>query len=141
MRGAWQIAIVLTAATFFSCIAPQHTQMVGVDAWSWDSAKSISYDNNDTLTLRNLNIALRYNEDFKLATLPLKIAVTTPDARYFEEIVELQLQHPRTALSVATTESLPYRADVILSQKGAYTFSFEPQSVVRGVEAIGIEIK
>ena len=108
---------------------------------SWSGAESLNYENSDTISLRNLDIALRYNDNFKQAVLPLKIAVTTPDARYFEEIVELQLQHPSTALSVATTESVPYRTDALLSQKGCYTFTFEPQSEVRGVEAIGIKFR
>jgi hypothetical protein len=113
--------------------------MVSVDMHSWSGAESIAYENNDTLTLRNLNIVLRYNDNFKQAVLPLKIVVTTPDARHFEEVVELQLQHPSAALTVATTESVPYRESVLLNQKGDYTFTFEPQSEVRGVEAVGIE--
>ncbi len=136
-----RIVAVAVALLFGSCLAPQNTQMVGVDMRSWEGAESITYNNSDTLSLRNLNIALRYNDNFKHTTLPLKITVTTPDARYFEEVIELQLQHPHTALTVATTESLPYRADVLLNQKGLSTFSFEPQLAVRGVEAIGIELK
>ena len=135
-----RIIIVAVVLLFGSCLAPQNTQMVGVDMRSWDSTKCITYDNSDTLSLRNINITLRYNDNFKQTTLPLKITVTTPDARHFEEVVELPLQHPRTALTVATTESLPYRAEVVLNQKGCYTFSFKPQAAVRGVEAIGVEL-
>ena len=134
------LAAVLAIATS-SCLAPQNSLMVGVDMRSWSGAESLNYDNDDTISLRNLDIALRYNDNFKQAVLPLKIAVTTPDARYFEERVELQLQHPSTALSVATTECVPYRADVQLSQRGCYTFTFEPQSEVRGVEAVGIKFR
>ena len=138
---AMRIAIVVLAMAMCSCLVPQNSLMVGVDMRSWESAESITYDNNDTLSLRNISIALRYNDNFREATLPLKITITTPDARHFEEVVELRLSHPSTALTVATTESLPYRADVLLSQKGYYTFSFEPQTEVQGIEAIGIELK
>ena len=141
MMLAMRIAIVVLAMAMCSCLVPQNSLMVGVDMRSWESAESITYDNNDTLSLRNINIALRYNDNFREATLPLKITITTPDARHFEEVVELRLSHPSTALTVATTESLPYRADVLLSQKGCYTFSFEPQTEVQGIEAIGIELK
>ena len=136
-----RILVAMLAIAMCSCLAPQNSLMVGVDMRSWSGAESLNYENRDTISLRNLDIALRYNDNFKQAVLPLKIAVTTPDARYFEEIVELQLQHPSTALSVATTESVPYRADVLLSQKGCYTFTFEPQSEVRGVEAVGIKFR
>ncbi|MBO5961967.1 MAG: hypothetical protein J6Q01_02350 [Alistipes sp.] len=136
-----RIVAALLAMTMCSCLAPQNSLMVGVDMRSWSGAESLVYENNDTLTLRNLNIVLRYNDNFRQAVLPLKIVVTTPDARHFEEVVELRLQHPSAALTVATTESVPYRESVLLNQKGDYTFTFEPQSEVRGVEAVGIEIK
>ena len=108
---------------------------------SWSRAESIVYDNGDTLSLRNLNIAIRYNDNCKEVLLPLKIAITTPDERVFVDTLALQLQHPATALTVATTESLPYRTKVVLNQKGAYKFVFEPLVAIRGVEAIGIELK
>lgn len=140
MRSCARIMVAVLAMAMYGCLAPQNTQMVGVDMQSWDSVESITYDNIDTLSLRNINIALRYNDNFKQTTLPLKVAITTPDARHFEEEIVLALHHPRTALTVATTESLPYRADVLLNQKGSYTISFEPQAAVRGLEAIGIEL-
>lgn len=139
MRFVVRIVAALLAMTMCSCLAPQNSLMVGVDMRSWSGAESLVYENNDTLTLRNLNIVLRYNDNFRQAILLLKIVVTTPDARHFEEVVELRLQHPSAALTVATTESVPYRESVLLNQKGDYTFTFEPQSEVRGVEAVGIE--
>lgn len=141
MKTGLRIVVVALAMAMYGCLAPQNAEMVCVDMQLWESAESITYDNSDTLSLRNINIALRYNDNFKKATLPLKIAITTPDARLFEETVELQLHHPNTALAVATIESLPYRTNVVLNQKGCYTFSFEPQSAVRGVEAIGVELR
>lgn len=139
MRGVHIVVFMVSIATMCGCIAPQNALMVGVDMHSWSREESLTYENVDTLSLRNLNVALRYNDNFKRSTLPLKIAVTTPDARHFEEVVELQLAHPSTALTVATTESVPYRTNVVLNQKGSYTFSFEPQTEVQGVEAIGVE--
>ena len=140
MRVLGRIIVAVVAVAFCSCLAPQNTQMVGVDMQSWNNTESAAYDNSDTLSLRNLNIAIRYNDNFKQTILPLKIVVTTPDSRTFEEVVELRVNHPSTALTVATNESLPYRSDVLLNQRGVYTFSFKPQTAVRGVEAIGIEI-
>lgn len=141
MRFFGGIVAVFIAIVVTGCLAPQNAIMVGVDLKSWDKTESLIYENSDTISLRNLNIALRYNENFRQATLPLKIAITTPDARYFEEEVTLQLSRPNMAIAITATESIPYRTDVILNQKGFYTISFEPLSEVRGVEAIGIEFK
>ena len=141
MRAAVRIVVAIIALVMFSCIAPQSAHMVSVDMQSWSKVESVAYDNSDTLSQRNLNIAIRYNDDCKEVSLPLKIAITTPDRRVFEDTIALQLQHPATALTVATTESLPYRSKVVLNQKGTYSFAFEPLTSVRGVEAIGIEFK
>ena len=141
MRVGARIVVAVLAMAMCSCLAPQNSLMVGVNMRSWVGTESLTYENSDTLTLRNLDIALRYNDNFKQAVLPIKIAVTTPDQRHFEEAVELRLQHPPTALAVTTTESVPYRTDVLLNQKGCYTFSFEPLAEVRGVEAIGIKFR
>ena len=140
MKGFGRILTVVTIA-FCSCVAPQNAEMVNVDALSWGDAESITYNNSDTLSQRDLNIAIRYNNDFKQVVLPLKIEVMTPDTLYFTDTVELHLQHPSTAGAVATTESVPYRKRVLLDKSGDYTFSFKPLSEVKGVEAIGIEIK
>ena len=136
-----RIVIAFVAIAFVGCIAPQNAIMVGVDLKSWRKAESIIYKNVDTTSLRNLNIALRYNEDFRQSSLPLKVTITTPDARYFEEEVTLQLERPSMAIAVTASESIPYRTGVQLNQSGFYTISFEPLSEVRGVEAIGIELK
>ena len=141
MRVGARIVATMVAIAMCSCLAPQNSLMVGVDMRSWSGTESLTYENSDTITLRNLAIALRYNDNFNQSILPLKIGVTTPDARYFEESVELHLQHPSTALSVATTECVPYRESVQLNQKGCYTFTFEPQSEVCGIEAIGIKLR
>ena len=133
--------ICLAAVASVACLAPQNSLMAGVNVSGWNDATIVAYNNNDTLVMRNLNIALRYNDAFKESVLPLKIGITTPDARHFEEVIELPINHPHTALTVITTESLPYRANVLLNQRGHYTFSFKPLNKVRGVEAIGVEIK
>ena len=142
MVGVGRIAIIcLTAVAMVACLAPQNVEMVGVDMQSWSDVATIEYNNGDTLAVRHLNIAIRYNDNFKEGVLPLKVAVTTPDARYYEEEIRLPITHPRTALAVSTTESLPYRSSVVLSQKGEYIFAFTPLVEVRGVEAIGVDFR
>ena len=138
MRVVKQIFIVIASTVLTGCLAPQDALMVGVDVGSWRTSESVIYENSDSLALRDLNIALRYNSRLKERVLPLKIAVTTPDARYFEEVVELPIQHNGT-FTVAKIASVPYRKDVVLGQKGFYIFTFEPTIEISGVEAIGVE--
>ena len=142
MRAArrWCVVAMAIIASLTACIAPQTTKMVGVDVRSWRSAESLIYNNGDTLSLRDLGIALRYNTNFKSSAIPLKLVVMTPDSLFFEDSIVLYPRHPRSTISVATTECLPYRTDVLLNKKGDYTFTFEPYEEVRGLEALGIDI-
>ena len=136
-----RIIVAVAAIAMSSCTAPQNASMVGVDMHSWVKVESLTYENSDTLSLRNLNIAIRYNDNFEETVLPLRVTVMTPDARIFDDTLSLQLLHPSTALAVSTTESRPYRKNVTLNQKGTYVFAFKPLTEVKGVEAIGIEFK
>ncbi len=135
------MAVISVALATYSCLSPQNAVMVGVDLNSWDKVKSVVYENSDTLSLRNLNIAIRYNSNFEEASLPLKLAIMAPDNRIFQDTISLQLERSSAAVAISTTESRPYRTDVLLNQKGSYIFAFKPLIEVRGVEAIGIELE
>ena len=139
-RIAHRVFSVVVVA-LWGCRTTDPARMVGVDIERWSEVATLEYDNRDTLAVRALNIALRYNDTFKASELPLRIAITTPDSLHYEEVVTLELHRPPTALAVATTESLPYRRGVTLNRCGRYTFSFHPLVEVRGMAAIGIEFK
>lgn len=136
-----RIVIALSAVVLTGCLAPENVLMTRVNMHRWDSFECVTYENSDTLSQRTLNIAVRYNSDYKPNKLQMMVVVTTPDACYFEEEVSLNLNHPQSSISVTTTESLPYRDSVVLAQKGAYKFYFAPLSEVRGIEAIGIDFR
>ena len=141
MRRIAHIVLSVVVVALWGCRTTDPARMVGVDIERWSEAATLEYDNRDTLAVRALNIALRYNDTFKASELPLKIAITTPDSLHYEEVVTLELHRPSTALAVATTESLPYRRGVTLNRCGRYTFSVHPLVEVRGMAAIGIEFK
>ncbi len=141
MKVGVRIVVAMAAMAMCSCLARQSAYMTNVDMQSWSRSESLAYDNNDTLSLRNLNIAIRYNDNYKASSLPLKLAISTPDERCFVDTLTLQLSHPTTAVALSTTESIPYRTDVLLKQRGAYIFAFEPLTEIEGIEAIGIELK
>lgn len=141
MKGIKRIFIALSAVLLTGCLAPENVLMTRVDMRAWNQYESITYENSDTISHRTLNIALRYNNNYKPTTLSLMVIVTTPDKRNFEEQVNLNLSHPKSATAITMTESLPYRDSVVLSQSGEYKFWFAPLSEVKGIEAVGIEIK
>lgn len=139
IRG-WFIAAA-ALLTLCSCISTQQTEMEAINSRGWSEPCDILIENGDTLSMRTIGVALRYNHDFKADTLALRIGVLTPDIKHFEERVTLQLSRPYTASAVAASETLPYRVHSVLAQKGTYIFTITPEYAVEGIEAVGITIE
>ena len=136
-----RICVALSSLLLVGCLTPENVLMTDVDMHNWDRFESVTYNNSDTLSLRKLNIAVRYNNDYKPTTLSMMVYVTTPDTLHFEEEITLNIHHPHSGNALATTESLPYRDSILLSRSGDYSFSFAPLDSVCGIEAIGIDIR
>lgn len=133
--------LVSLVVSLGSCIAPQSSYMRCIKGREWKQSVEVRYPNSDTLSLRRLSIAMRYNSKFKADTLAVVVRITAPDGRWFEEPVVLHLSRPYTSASVASVESVLYRVDNRLLQYGDYTFSITPLVAVEGVEAVGVEIE
>lgn len=120
------------------CTAPTQVEMVAVEPFGWSESRSVIVNNDDTLSLRRIAVALRYNSDFEGETLPLRIVTSSPNALYVEEQVTLPIARPYSASVVAVTEEITYRHSARLSQRGNYIFTITPLETVKGVEAVGV---
>lgn len=136
----WGIVIALMAV-MQSCTAPRTTEMTAVNPHEWSKPCDVLIENEDTLSLNRIGIAVRYNNSFKVDTLTLQVQVSTPDLCSFEETVTLQLERPYTASAVASSEMRPYRKHSLLKQRGFYIFTLTPKYPVQGIEAVGITIE
>lgn len=135
-----QLSIIAVIA-MMGCVAPQSVEMEAVNPRAWREPSIILFENEDTLSLRRLSVALRYNHDFQHDTLAVRINVSLPDAGQFSERVVLRLRRNGTQAPVATSESVPYREHSLLAQKGNYIFTISPESPVRGIEAVGVVVE
>lgn len=134
------LLVLLVATLCLSCLAPQPAEMATTDAHCWESGAQVEIANTDTLSLRQLSIAIRTNSQFKAATLPLTIAVTAPDGAAFQEQYSLPTADIENSAIVAKSIAIPYRDRVCLSQSGNYRFIITPQIAIKGVEAVGIVV-
>lgn len=123
------------------CTSKSHIDMQPVDVFGWNRPVSIIYENNDTNTLRTIAIAMRYNSNFDTDTLSVDIHTSLPDVHQCKERVVLHFKHDYHASAVTSSESSPYRHNCLLNQSGCYIFTITPCRTVKGVEAVGIEIK
>ncbi len=143
--GRFAAYAVAATALLAACCAEQESFMSAVSPREWSQAVQVVYPNADTLSRRSISVVVRYNNNFRADTLPLRMTVSPPgagadDAR-FTERVEFLPQCPRTKPGIATVECFAYRRHSVLPQSGGYTFTIEPCTPLKGVEAIGINIE
>lgn len=117
-----------------------HTDMLPVDVYGWQEPVSIVYENNDTTSLCDIAVALRYNDSFMSDTLSVVIHTSLPDAHQTRERVVLGLDRSYRATALTASQSVGYRENCQLSQRGCYIFTITPCRTVRGIEAVGVEI-
>ena len=138
-RNVWLSLVALVVTT--GCVAPQSVEMTAVNPREWSEPSIVLFENEDTIALRRLSVAVRYNRDFQPDTLALHINVSLPDAGQFSERVVLRLNQKRAQSPLAKSESVAYREHALLSQKGNYIFTISPEGVVCGIEAVGVVVE
>ena len=140
MRRFLVIVVALLALSCGRVGSTLFVDMHSVDLHCWSKPVTILYQNCDTLTLRDIAVALRYNDNFEDDTLSVVIQTSLPDVHQFREKVVLHLKREYTASAVTSSESVPYRSSSLLGDDGYYMFTITPLRAVEGVEAVGIEI-
>ena len=135
-----RVVVALLLSIFVASCATDrgYVDMLPVSPYSWADAVSIIYQNSDTVSERDIAIALRYNKSFRSDTLTVKIQTSLPDAHQFSESVLLHLKRDYTAAAVTASEVIPYRNNCVLGQSGYYIFTITPCRAVEGIEAVGI---
>lgn len=141
MRCRALVASVLCAFAVGACVAPQSGYMQHIAEPHWSQSVDVRYANNDTVSLRTVSLAVRYNALFKADSLAVVVRLTAPDGRWYEEPFVMRMARPYTSSTVATVESVPYRVDSRMDMCGDYIFSITPLVAVDGVEAVGVEIE
>lgn len=116
------------------------TAMADTDPMGWSLPVATEIENRDTVSMRELSIAVRYGIDTDVDDLSLSLTFTAPDSTVFTERAVFPLAHRRKAASVAAVETIPYRQNVRLAQTGVYRVEIMPAGRVRGFEAAGIVV-
>lgn len=132
---------VVAALLLLACGTDSQIRVEAIDGSVWRKEVCVQIENSDTLALRQLNIVLRHNSNFDGGEIPLRIKVLAPDGRYNEEQHTLMVKADAAPSLISRVSVVPYRSDVQLSIRGVYMFVFEPLAELKGVEAVGVELK
>lgn len=135
-----RLVVVLLSLLCAGCVG-SYIDMRPVDPRGWHKPVSVVVENEDTVAMRSLSVAVRYNDSFASDTLSVDIQTSLPDARQCCERMLLKFEPKYDAAAVVSSQSIAYRDKVQFDQCGYYIFTITPCRNVKGIEAVGVEIK
>lgn len=139
MQRLIYLAIVALSALCVACNEPQHSiEMHDMDEAVWSNAEEFTYDNQDSLSKRDISIVVRYGSDYVADSVSLRILAISPDSLVTEEPFTLRI--PRIKEVRPEEQTFLYRRNVVLSRKGEYHFRLMPDTIVEGISSIGIMV-
>lgn len=123
------------------CVSPHQSAVTDVDPFCWEQGAVVLLPNADTVTLRDAEVFLRCNDRFAEDTLTLRIATVAPDSLRFEEPLRVVIPRNEGPAALMREVAVPYRLRIRFPQNGDYRCILTPTRPVRGVEAVGINLK
>ena len=139
MQRLIYLAIAALSALCVACNEPQHSiDMHDMDEAVWSNAEEFTYDNQDSLSKRDISIVVRYGSDYVADSVSLRILAISPDSLVTEEPFTLRI--PRIKEVRPEEQTFLYRKDVVLGRCGEYTFRITPDTLVEGISSVGLMI-
>lgn len=111
-------------------------EMNDMAGWRWSQAEDFTLANDDTLSLRDLSIVLRYNREFDADSIVVDITTLSPDSLRLDERFTLHV--PPTDEVRPVERIFPYRRNARLMRQGIYRFTVSPVGEITGVESVGL---
>jgi hypothetical protein len=129
------VVVVLTVA----CRGEQHSVEVhDQPTTGWEGVEEFTFVNEDTLSMREIAVVLRYDRREVVDTLPINIVTISPDSLVLSENMTLRI--PRLGDMRPAEQSFPYRRGVVLQRSGEYRFRIKPRALAKGVGSVGLLI-
>jgi hypothetical protein len=139
MSRVISIVVAMIATLAVACSTPQRSVVMhDTNSDIWDISEEFYYDNCDSLTKRDIAIAVRYGNGYVADSVALSILCVSPDSLVVEEPFTLHIPHIGDLRPEEHT--FVYRRNAVLSTKGRYTFRLTPHNAVEGISSVGLII-
>ena len=133
------IVITILSALVVACGTPQHSvDMRDITNDIWNSTGEFYYDNVDSLSKRDIAIAVRYCNGYVADSVAMDILCVSPDSLVVIEPFTLHIPHVGDLRP--SEQTFTYRRNAVLSTKGRYIFRLTPHQAVEGISSVGIVI-
>ncbi|MFI3303889.1 MAG: hypothetical protein SNF68_04375 [Rikenellaceae bacterium] len=142
------LALVASLALMVGCagrsrvVIKTSAYVADVDTHMWSGLTTIDIPIRDSVSRRDLSIFVKHQPQAKLDSIRVKIFTTAPDKTTHLDTITIPLNNNSKGRRGSAKINLrPYRNGVLWSQGGNYTISVYPMSTIKGVEAVGVEMK
>lgn len=133
------ISLAVVAIVMLACGNTQRSvEMHNPEHSCWSEYEDFYYDNTDTLSKRDIAIAVRYNNGYVADSVALSILCVSPDSLVSEEPFTIHIPH--LADMRPEVQTFPYRRNVVLRTKGRYLFRLRPDNAIEGISSVGLVI-
>lgn len=130
----------MASVTLVQCrMAECNVALADVNVISWSDEAVVTFCNDDTTALRNLDLVLHVDRSFDSRELRFDIAVITPDSLRCVERVTVPSSVRWRGNIRRTDIRMPYRRNVRFACEGEYAVGITPVGEVNGVEAAGMD--
>lgn len=139
MQRLIYVVMVAIATIVVSCNEVKHSvEMHDVTTSAWSTPESFIYENEDSLSQRDLEIVVRYGTGYVADSVSMRILTISPDSMVVEEPFTLHI--PRIREVRPQEQTFLYRRNVVLGRKGQYEFRLTPDTLFEGISSIGIMV-
>ncbi|MBR5821450.1 MAG: hypothetical protein IKY51_01205 [Alistipes sp.] len=133
------ISLVAVTVVMLACGNTQRSvEMHNPEHSRWAEYEDFYYDNVDTLSKRDIAIAVRYGKGYVADSVALSILCVSPDSLVSEEPFTIHIPH--LADMRPEVQTFPYRRNVVLGTKGRYLFRLRPDNAIDGISSVGLVI-
>jgi hypothetical protein len=133
------IASAIIAIMVMACSNQGRTvEMHDIEHSYWAEYEDFYFDNDDSLSKRDIAIVVRYGKGYVADSVAMSILCVSPDSLVCEESFTLHIPH--LADMRPEVQTFPYRHNVVLGTKGRYLFRLRPSEAVEGISSVGLSI-
>ncbi|MFR9558404.1 MAG: hypothetical protein SNH45_05965 [Rikenellaceae bacterium] len=132
---------MISVIGFGGCIASHQSVVRDINVDNWSETTSIMVSNYDTVTVRDLDIFVRYQPTQSPRRFDIRVESIAPDSTSYTDEVTISLDTSTNNRDASRLTIQPYRTRVVWRQKGEYKINITPTTPTKGVEAIGLNTK
>ena len=136
------ICVLVLVGMFCACGEKPEVYTADINPLSWTENEpvSVSFANDDTLSLRDISVIARYVKDADNSDIRFVMSTVTPSGTVWSDTVVISRDHGGQVSSDVWENEMAYRDKVLFEERGLYRMHFKPVGEVGGVYAIGVHI-